>query len=938
MKTIVCVLACMCVSSYSLPPDKIHAFHIIKTRSIDLNNAYGLAMETRLEKSVEPTGYRLELEPYLEDAIFEGHVSINVTWLEDADTISVHCAHEIEITESEVKAYIPSNSKELQKIPIKKMNTDPKKPIVTLRLEKMVPKSSIGFINFSFKGNMETSSTEAFFKTIYVTDQEVERMVAGTQLRPNNARRMFPCFDEPGYKTPFELSVVRPRGMVALSNTPVARSEDINGEPNAVWDHFERTPPMSTFTLGLIIAELKQLGESTHYKDENGNDIELRVWGRPEYLQALEGVNEKVAQVFGEVANFWQVPLPLHRLDIVALPSYFGIRPADNWGLIVFRESDLSSRGYLQLAQEISYQWLGALATPAWWSDAHLNKALVGYLAAEIAFKINNGSEMEERWPMTVLYSLYYEFSKRYPHSRITGMKQETACTKIELLFRMFNYTIGGDTFKKGMKMFIESKKFKTFTGDDIWNALNAAAISDGKIPKDVDVKTVASSWIEKDRLPLITVKRNYDTNSAMVTQKVYLRERPHDVPDAAKMLWWAPLVMARGDNLDFTNTTPVAWMRNHKDLNLVNLPDKNHFIIVNPEEIAPFPVNYEKDNWNLLSAYLQSEQRTKIPELTRAKLLHDAWNLAYAGELSFATAFNMTLFMRHERHHLVWDPVFTMIDHIGRHICSSIHDKFRAYVRLLLTPLYTELTKEVRDDEENWKKNLRSLTKTFLCRAGYKPCVMESQEQYAKWIQAPNPDEGNPTSNQYICPVFKWGTQKEWDFGLQRVINFPPSRKQSERTYLLKTLAGCPVDEYKVQKLLNITVLEGNGNFTETDLFLIFSMLTGNSQGYTALFHFLNDNWDVLKEKFSSKTNIWDNLITSATSQFTTQAGLELVSNLYVAHQGEFGSAEHIIEKSMRNIREEAKWSAENLPVIEKWLDDYLSKADVKDDQFVRN
>lgn len=73
-------------------------------------------------------------------------------------------------------------------------------------------------------------------------------------------------------------------------------------------------------------------------------------------------------------------------------------------------------------------------------------------------FQINNGSEMEGKWPMTVLYSLYYEFSKRYPHSRITGMKQETACTKIELLFRMFNYTLGGDTFRKGLRMFIENQ------------------------------------------------------------------------------------------------------------------------------------------------------------------------------------------------------------------------------------------------------------------------------------------------------------------------------------------------------------------------------------------------------------------------------------------------------------------------------------------------
>ncbi|XP_072939731.1 aminopeptidase N isoform X2 [Epargyreus clarus] len=926
-----------CVSAHSLPPDKVVPFHIIKTRSIDLNNAYGLAMESRLDKVVEPTGYRLELEPYLEDGVFKGHVRINVTWLQESDEITVHSAHEIEITNSEVKAHIPADSKDLQKIGVKRMSPDPKKPIVMLRLEKPVPAGSTGRLEFSFNGNLETGTTEAFFKTTYTTEQEVERMVAATQLRPNNARRMFPCFDEPGYKTPFELSVVRPRTMVALSNTPVARSEDITGEPNAVWDHFERTPPMSTFTLGLVIADLKQLGNSTIYKDDTGNEIELRVWGRPEFLQALEGVNEKLSRVFEEIATFWQVPLPLRRLDIVALPNYQGVKPADNWGLIVFKESDLSSRGYLQLAQELSYQWLGAFTTPAWWSDAHVNKALVGYLAAEIAFKINNGSEMEGKWPMTVLYSLYYEFSKRYPHSRITGMKQETACTKIELLFRMFNYTLGGDTFKRGLRKFIEDKRFKTFTGEDIWCSLSSAAVNDSKIPKEVSVKTIATSWIDKDRLPLISVKRNHDSNTAVLTQKVYLRERPHDVPDAARMLWWAPIVIARSDKLDFNDVAPIAWMKD-RELKIPNMPGKDSFIIVNPEEIAPFPVNYEEENWNLLSAYLQSDKRVLIPELTRAKLLHDAWNLAYAGELSFATAFNMTLFLRQERHHLVWDPVFTMIDHIGRHICQCIHEKFQAYVRILLSPLYEELIKDVREDEENWRKNLRGLTKTFLCQAGYKPCIQEAQEQYSKWMQAKNPDEGNPISNQYICPVFKWGSQKEWEFGLQRVINFPPSRKQSERTYLLKTLAGCPVDEYKINRLLNITVLEGNGNFTETDIFLIFSMLTGGSQGYTTLFNFLSNNWDVLKEKFASKTNLWDNLITSATSQFTTQAGLDLVSNLYVAHQGEFGSAEHIIEKSMRNIREEAKWSAENLPVIEKWLDGYLAGSDVKDDQFIKN
>lgn len=95
---------------------------------------------------------------------------------------------------------------------------------------------------------------------------------------------------------------------------------------------------------------------------------------------------------------------------------------------------------------------------------------------------------------------------------------------------------------------------------------------------------------------------------------------------------------------------------------------------------------------------------------------------------------------------------------------------------------------------------------------------------------------------------MFKWGTKEEWEFGLERVINFPPSRRQNERTYLLKTLSGCPIDQWKIERLLNITVLEENGNFTDSDISLIFSMLTGGANGYTTLFNFLQKNWDIIK------------------------------------------------------------------------------------------
>lgn len=490
--------------------------------------------------------------------------------------------------------------------------------------------------------------------------------------------------------------------------------------------------------------------------------------------------------------------------------------------------------------------------TPTWWTESHLNKALAGYLAVNVAMEVNQGAEFQGKWPMTILYSIYYEFSKRYPHSKITGMKEDTIASKTELLLRMLNETLGKDTVRRAMQQFVAAKENKNFAQDDLWNTISKEAHADGVLDKSISVNEIADSWISKDRIPLVTVKRNYEAKTALISQTVFLRERPHDVPDQEKMLWYIPLVVTREDSLCFQNFKPLKWMKNEREVTLESLPEGNRFIIVNPEEVGPYPVNYDEQNWVLLSEFLQTDGRMSIPDYTRAKLVHDAWNLGYGGHLNFATVLNMTLFMRYERNHLVWNPIFTMIDHIGRHIdISSTYQKFQQYVKILLTPLYEELGSVPQPNEEPWKDLLRSMAKTFLCRMGYQPCIDEAMTAYHAWMKSETPDEGNPVSNQHICPVFQWGGEEEWNFGLMRVINFPPTRKLNERTFLLKTLASCPMQEAKIEKLLNVTILEQNGNFTEKDISLVINMLTGGSAGYKTLLKFLSANWDVIKQRY---------------------------------------------------------------------------------------
>lgn len=124
--------------------------------------------------------------------------------------------------------------------------------------------------------------------------------------------------------------------------------------------------------------------------------------------------------------------------------------------------------------------------------------------------------------------------------------------------------------------------------------------------------------------------------------------------------------------------------------------------------------------------------------------------------------------------------------------------------------------------------------------------------------------------------------------------------------------------------------MLDQNENITDTDIRLIFSMLTSSATGYKTLFNFLHEHWYTVKERFENKTTLWNGIVNFATSSFNTQEGYDMVNKLYVDHQDEFESADAIIKKALKNIKQETKWNEENVPIIDAWLNEVLPKKDL--------
>lgn len=185
---------------------------------------------------------------------------------------------------------------------------------------------------------------------------------------------------------------------------------------------------------------------------------------------------------------------------------------------------------------------------------------------------------------------------------------------------------------------FIFRRTSDLFYGDNVWNKLTDEAHRAKTLPVDMSINEIVNSWITKDRLPVVTITRDYDSRTAVASQKVYLRERPHDVPEQDKMLWWIPLILVKQDHLVFNNATPFAWLAKKREVTIKDMPASDQFVIVNPEEIGPFPVNYDTRNWNLLATFLQTKEgREQIPIYTR---LYKSKFVVFDSSLVFGTYF----------------------------------------------------------------------------------------------------------------------------------------------------------------------------------------------------------------------------------------------------------------------------------------------------------
>src|SRR5882724_11573299 len=431
----------------------------------------------RLPTDVRPREYEIRLEPDLEAGRFRGEVDI---------------AAELKVERATAHADGVETTA--------RVRADADAQTVTLRFPRPLPAGDAR-LRLRFSGRLNQH-----LRGLYAASADGRRY-AFSQCEAADARRIFPCFDEPAFKARFRLAVTVPDGLRAVSNSPIEAEHD---GPDGHVIRFAPTPLLSTYLFALAVGPLEASAE------RRLGDVPIRIWHAPGKGHLTELGLEAAAEALRRLEEYFDIPYPYGKLDLVAVPD-FEAGAMENAGAVFFRETLLlldpatvslneHKRAGEVIAHELAHMWYGDLVTMAWWDDLWLNEAFATWMAYKVV------DDWRPEWRMW--QSFEHDRSRALALDALTNthpiyaeVKSVAEATenfdlityeKGAAVVRMIEHYLGADVFRDGVRRYMERHREGNTVAADLWRALEEAS---GK-----EVARVARAWITQPGFPLVSI------------------------------------------------------------------------------------------------------------------------------------------------------------------------------------------------------------------------------------------------------------------------------------------------------------------------------------------------------------------------------------------------------------------------------------------------
>jgi len=785
---------------------------------------------SRLPKTIKPVHYKLDLTPNLTDFSIKGHQVVSLDVKETCSEIKLNCL-DIKITSAVVnEAKLDVDTQ---------LTYDEKNEAITFALKDALQAGSKATLTLDFDAVLN-DKLKGFYRSTYMKDGE-KKICGVTQFESTDARRCFPCWDEPAVKSTFECSLTIPKGqnLTALSNMPVTSETDV-GE-DMVKYQYASSPIMSTYLLAFYV------GESEFVSGKTKNGVEVRVFtplGKKSHGEFALDMGIKCLEYY---EDYFDIKFPLPKCDQIGLDD-FSAGAMENWGLVTYRSTCLlidpensstqtKQRVAIVVAHELAHQWFGNLVTMEWWTHLWLNEGFASfmeYLSTDAIYPEYNIFDTFVKDDFSMGMSLDaldtshpIEVPVNHP-SEVDEIFDHISYCKGSSTIRMLHSWIGDAAFRKGMAAYLNKHAYSNTLTEDLWAALEAAS--------GMPVGTVMSSWTSQMGFPLVKVELVEGTETKLkISQQKFSANGPAKQSD---QIWQIPIEICSADS----PTKAIKKLVLTEKEQIVELDGPSAWFKLNCGTVGFYRVQYDAK----MAAALKVNA---LVTRDRLQLQSDTFALAKAGYIPITDYLDMLSLYTTETDYAVLADILVSLSDISK-VCWNLdeatRDNFRKWRLAFLQHAKQHVGFDKVDGESHGNSLLRSGIISCCGGLGDPEVVEWCSEKFAKHCAGSELIAGDLRGAVFGVMA---GQAKSTDTIDQLMKLWKDNEASQEEQQHIERSMGCVKTQENIDKVAKWIIEDVK---TCNKPFTFVGLCNGSIAGCDATWNYTKNNIESVRKEFS--------------------------------------------------------------------------------------
>ncbi|ANB13452.1 Ape2p [Sugiyamaella lignohabitans] len=886
-----------------------------------------------LPKDLKPVHYALSVFNIdSQKYTFSGNVVIDFKLVSESSVEAIHLNYRgLKVTKG--SALVQQAAKTESTIEVTEISYDEKVEVVTLKLaEPIQPGATKIQVSVDYEAKI-WDNMAGFYRSKYKTPEGEDAVMLSTQFESTDARRAFPCVDEPNQKATFDFKITVPENWTALSNMPVVSSKPIDGDGKKAVSAestasgstslkvvaFETTPVMSTYLLAWATGDFEYIEAFTD-RSYNGKKIPVRVYTTKGLVKQGQLALESAVKIIDLFSEVFDIDYMLPKADLLAVHE-FSHGAMENWGLVTYRttavlfdeltsDSSYKTRVVYVVAHELAHQWFGNLVTMDWWNELWLNEGFatwVGWFAVDHLYPdwdVFTGFVFESLQGALALDALRGSHPIEVPVR--SGLEIDQVFDHISYLkgastIRMLSTQLTVETFLKGVSNYLKKHAYSNARTADLWASLSEVS--------GVDVAAAMENWIEKIGFPLLKVQEDENTGDVTVRQDRFLSTGDVSLNEN-ETEWWIPLV------IDSDAKADSSTILDQREITIPALASGDNFFKLNKDQTAIYRVSYSEERLEKLGKSIN-----RLSAKDKIGLVADTAATASAGVGSTPGLLAFLDALKEEKNYFVWSEILQRLATLRS--VFALHSKevtsgLVKFTEHLITPTLNRLGWEFSKDDDFLTVRLRALIILAGGTVGIKSVVDESISRFNKYKTGDKTVIHPSVKKAIFATVLKYATGIELQEAYEVVRKELANPTSVDGRELAAFALGNVQDASLIKSSLGMIL---SGEVPVQDVHTIGTSLAANPASREQTWEFIKSNWTDVYKKFSSNMVVLDRFVRVVVSQFASEEDYNDISAFFSEKDNK--GYDRSLSQALDVIKSKYQWVARETTAVEKWLED---------------